>query len=289
MAMAADRAHNPMLWSTIAIAILVACTSAAGIFWPATYARETLFQKAGGIGSDLTNLFLAVPVLLISGINAYRGSVPARLVWLGTLGYLLYNLPLYVFGVHFNGLFPAYCATLSLCFYATVFSVRFVPLEQFAQAYSRRAPRKTAAILFLVLALLFAAFDLSEILPAILSGRVPQSAIQANTPVNFVHALDLTFLLPCLCIAAFLLFRKKESGYALAPAILALLAIMSFELAVLMEAMARMGCFGMSYPMVISFLALGVGSTILLWFYFHSGLTAGTESKSSKTALVHSH
>src|SRR5215472_3491753 len=123
--MATERAHNPMLWSTIAIALLVASTAVAGIFWPATYARETLYEKAGGIGSDLVDLLLVVPVILISGIKGYRGSVPARLVWLGTLGYLLYNFVLYAFGVHFNPLFLVYCATLSLCLYATVFSVQF--------------------------------------------------------------------------------------------------------------------------------------------------------------------
>jgi hypothetical protein len=278
-----------MLQGTIVIAFLVALTAVAGIFLPATYAKETLFMKAGGIGSDLVDLLLVVPVLLISGIKGYRGSVPARLAWLGTQGYLLYNFTLYVFGVHFNALFLVYCATLSLCFYATVFSVQFIPLEQIAQTYGPRAPRKTAAIFFLVLALLFAAFDLSEIIPAILAGRVPQSAIQSNTPVSFVHALDLSFLLPALCIAAFLLFRRKPSGYALAPALLALLAIMNLELAVLFVVMARMGCFGMSYPMTISFVVAGMASAILLWFYFASARRAvHTDGQSSEPELVHS-
>jgi hypothetical protein len=263
-----------MLWSAIVIAFLVALTAVAGIFWPATYARETLFMKAGGIGSDLVDLLLVVPVLLISGIKGYRGSVPARLVWLGTLGYLLYNFALYVFGVHFNILFLVYCATLSLCLYVTIFSVQLIPFEQIAQTYSPRAPRRTAAVFFLVLALLFAAFDMSEIIPSTLAGRIPESAIRANTPVNFVHVLDLTFLLPAMCIAAFLLFRRKLSGYAVAPALLALLAIMNIELAVLFVVMARMGCFGMSYPMTISFVVVGVGSAILLLFYFSSAKRA---------------
>jgi hypothetical protein len=276
-----------MLWCTIAIVLLVALTAVAGIFWPATYARETLYQKAGAIGSDLVDLLLVVPVLLISGIKGHRGSVPARLVWLGTLGYLLYNFVLYAFGVHFNALFLVYCATLSLCFYAAVFSVPFIPLEQIAQTYRPRAPRKTVAIAFLVVATPYAVFDLSEDIPAILAGRVPQSAIQLNTPVSFVHALDLMFLLPALCITAILLFRRKASGYALAPAFLALLAIMNIELAVLIEVMARMGCFGMSYPMIISFVVLGAGSAILLWFYFRSSLAARSGSKSSEQVFVH--
>jgi hypothetical protein len=272
--MTTKRTHDPILWSTIAIALLVALTAVAGIFWPATYARETLFSAAGGIGSDLVDLLLVVPLLLISGIKGYRGSVPARLVWLGTLGYLLYNFVLYAFGVHFNALFLVYCATLSLCFYATVFSLPFISLEQIAQTYSPRALRKTIAVLLIVMAMLFAAFDLGEDIPALLAGRIPASVTQMNLPVSLVHALDLMFLIPGMCITAFLLFRRKPSGYALAPAFLALLATMNIELAVLMVVMSLKGCFGMFYPLIIWFVVLGVGSAILLWTYFRSAQRA---------------
>ncbi len=253
--------------TTIAIALLVAVTAVAGMYWPATYARETPYSRAGGLASDIVDLLLVVPVLLISGIKGYQGSVPARLVWLGTQGYLLYNFVIYAFGVHFNALFLVYCATLSLCLFATVFSLQFVPLEQIAQTYGPRAPRKTIAIVFLVLAIQTAVFDLRADIAAILAGRVPQDIIDANQSVNFVHVLDLGFLLPALCITAILLFRRKASGYALAPAFLTLLAIMSMELVSILTVMGRAG-FGMSFPMIIFFAALGVGFTILLWFYF---------------------
>ncbi|MGD1063373.1 MAG: hypothetical protein ABR860_08940 [Terracidiphilus sp.] len=267
-AMTDERTHNPMLWSTIAIALLVAVTAVAGIFWPATYAKETLYSSAGAIGSDVVDLFLVVPLLLISGIIGYRGSVPARLVWLGTLGYLLYNFVLYAFGTHFKALSLVYWATLSLCFYATVFCLPLISLEQIAQTYSPRAPRKTIVILLLAIAVLFAAFDLDEDIPALLAGRVPASVILVNLPVSFIHCLDLIFLLPGMCITSYLLFRRKASGYALAPAFLALLAIMNIELSVLMAVMALKGCFGMFYPMIISFAVVGVAAAILLWFYF---------------------
>ena len=265
-----ERTQNPMLWTTVAISILLAVTAVVGIVHPATYAKETLYTSAGAIGSDLVDLFLVVPVLLISGIKGYRGSVAARLVWLGTQGYLLYNFVLYAFGVHFNVMSLVYWATLSLCLYATVFSLPFIPLEQIAQTYSPRAPRKTSAILLLVMTTLFAAFDLGEDIPALLAGRIPQSVIQVNLPVSFIHALDLMFLLPGMCITAYLLFRRKPTGYALAPAFLALLAIMNIELAVLMVVMPLKGAFGMSYPMVISFVVFGVGFAILLWMYLRS-------------------
>jgi len=261
-----ERTHDPMLWSTIAIALLIAVTAVAGMYWPATYARETPYSRAGAVASDMVDLLLVVPVLLISGILGYRGSIPARLVWLGTQGYLFYNFVIYAFGVHFNALFLVYLATLGLCFYATIFSVPFIPLERIAQAYGPRAPRKTIAIVFLVLALSTAAFDLREVIPAILAGRVPESAIAVNEPVNFVHVLDLVFLLPSLCITASLLFRRKPAGYALVPMLLTVLAIMSMELGSIVAVMGRAG-FGMNLPMIISFAVLGVVFALLLWFY----------------------
>ena len=256
-----------MLWSTLTIALLVAVTAIAGIYWPATYARETHSSAGGGLASDIVDLLLVVPVLLISGILGYRGSLPARLVWLGALGYLLYNFVIYAFGVHFNALFLVYCATLGLCFYAAVFCVRFIPIEQIAQTYGPRAPRKTIAIVFLVLAITTAYPDVRDDIAAILAGRVPQDIIDANQSVNFIHVLDLAFLLPALCITAVLLFRRKAAAYALAPVFLTLLAIMSMELVSILTVMGRKG-FGMNLPMIIFFVVLGVGFTTLLWIYF---------------------
>jgi hypothetical protein len=265
--MTTERTHDPILWSTIAIALLLAETAVAGIYWPATYARET--SSDGGLASDIVDLFLVLPVLLISGIKGYRGSVPARLVWLGTLGYLLYNFVIYTLGVHFNALFLVYCATMSLCFYAAVFCVSFIPVQQIAQAYGRRAPRKTIAIVFFVLALSTAATYLREDIPAILAGRIPQSVTEMNLPVNFIHVLDLVFLLPALCITASLLLRRKAAGYALAPVFLTLLAIMSMELVSIFAVMGH-SSFRMNFSRIIFFVVLGVGFTTLLSFYFSS-------------------
>ena len=73
--------------------------------------------------------------------------------------------------------------------------------------------------------------------------------------------------MPALCITAILLFRRKAASYALAPVFLTLLAIMSMELVSILTVMGRAG-FGMNFLMIISFVVLGVGFTILLWFYF---------------------
>jgi hypothetical protein len=270
--MTAKRTHDPILWSTITIALLLTVTAVAGLFWSPTYARETAYGRTGGWASDIVDLFLVVPVLLISGIKAHRGSLPARLIWMGTQGYLLYNFVIYALGVHFNPLFIVYSATLGLCFYATIFNLRFIPIEQIAQSYGPRAPRKTIAIVFFWLALSTAFVELREDIVAILAGRIPQSVVDATTPVNFIHVLDLVFLLPSLSITAILLLRKKASGYALAPMFLTLLAIMSMELVSILTVMGRKG-FGMNLPMIVFFAVLGVAFTTLLGFYLSRART----------------
>lgn len=271
--MITERTHDPILWSTIAIALLVAITSVAGLFWPATYARETAYSRTGGYSSDIIDLLLVLPVLLVSGIRGYRGSLPARLVWLGTLGYLLYNFVIYAFGVRFNALFLVYVATLGLCFYAVVFSVRLIPVEQMAQTYGPRVPRIGVAVVFLVLAVQTAIFEVRSDVIAIVTGKIPQNIADANQSIDFVHVLDLAFLLPALCITAVLLLRRKAAGYALAPALLTLLATMSIEIAIIIAVMGRKG-FGTNVPMIIFFVALGVGFTALLWWYFSSAKAA---------------
>lgn len=279
--MTMERTHNPMLWSTIAIVVLLAITGVAGLFWPAVYSRETAYSRAGAQASDIVNLFLVVPVLLISGVMGYRGSLVARLVWLGTLGYLLYNFVIYAFGVHFNLLFLIYCATLSLCFYVTIFSARLLPLEQIALTFAPRAPRKTIAIVFLYLVASTAFLELRSDVAAILAGQVPKDVTDATTPVDFIHVLDLGFLLPGLCITAILLFLRRQSGYALAPAFLTLLAIMSMELVSIMAVLGRRG-FGMSVPRIAFFAALAVGFTALLRFYVWSAKRAAMAAAASR-------
>src|SRR5215831_1992292 len=112
-----------------------------------------LFRASGGYASDIVDLFLVLPVVLISGIKGYGGSIPARLVWMGALGYLFYNFVIYAFGVHFNALFLVYCATLSLCVYATLFSLPLISLDLITQTYGPGAPRITIGVLFLLIAI----------------------------------------------------------------------------------------------------------------------------------------
>jgi len=255
------------LWVSVPLAFLVAVTAGAGLLWAPTYVRETPIWAAEGMGGDAVNLLLIVPVLLASAIRAQRGSVAARLVWMGVLLYLLYNFVLYTLAVHFNPLFLVYCGVLGLSFYALIGSLPGLPVEETAQSYGSRAPVKTVAWVFFLLAAVTAAGWLREIIPALLAGRVPQSARDVGLPTNPVHVLDLSLLLPGLVITAILLLRRKRVAFLLAPALIAFLIFMSCELVGIGVAMARKG-FSSNFAMPGFFSLLAAGLTVLLWRYF---------------------
>lgn len=261
--MSPNKTDHVLLWTTLLIALLLTIMALAGLFWPPTYARET--STAGGRSADAVNLVVVVPVLLVSGIMACRGSVPGHLVWLGAQGYLLYNLVFYTLALHFNALFLVYCATFGLCFYATVFSLRSLQLDAIAHTYSARAPRTTLAIIFFALSLLTAANWLKMDIPAILRGQVPES-ITPGMLVDPVHVLDFAFLLPAMFLTAVFLLRRRRVACVLAPALLGLLAIMSMEIATIGFVNRRMGL-GANSTMIGFFVALAVGFAALLWVY----------------------
>ncbi len=78
------------LWLSFPLTVILAVACLGGLFLSSTYAQETRMQAALGIGNDAGNLAIIVPVLVIGAILALRGSAPARLVWMGTLAYLVY-------------------------------------------------------------------------------------------------------------------------------------------------------------------------------------------------------
>ncbi len=98
------------LWLSFPLAVILAVASLGGILLGSTYAAETRMQAALSIGNDAGNLVVIVPVLMIAAILALRGSAAARLVWMGTLAYLVYDFLNYALAIHFNSMFLAYCS-----------------------------------------------------------------------------------------------------------------------------------------------------------------------------------
>jgi hypothetical protein len=251
------------LWVSFALALLVALAACAGLFWASTYAQEKPLWAAMGMGGDAVNLLVIVPVLLASGSLARKGSVPACLVWIGTLVFLLYNFFIYAMAVHFNPVFPVYCAVLGLSFFGLVGFLPALSISEIAGRYGQRAPVKTTAAALFLIALVFGVQWLREIIPALGSGQAPKGVAELGLLTNPVHVLDLSFVLPANVITALLLLRRKPVAFTIAPVLLVFSILMPVALVGMIVAMALKGL-SKDYAPAAIFAAMAAALAVLL-------------------------
>ena len=165
----------------------------------------------GAVSQDLVSLLAAFGLLLCITLIR-RGREMAWLIWVGLLSYLFYAYALYSFEGVYNQLYLFYIAIVGLVVYALISFFMSADLSTIHPRPGKKPPRKPAAVLFLLLAAMFAGLWLSIILPA-MGDRVTPEA-------NTIFVLDLAFFLPLLAIEAVLLFRSDPLGDALAIPIL---------------------------------------------------------------------
>lgn len=91
---------------SLIIAFLAIVASLGGLLWENLY-RDSEAIRAVWFVNDLITLFVAVPVLVVSIYFASKGSLRARLIWVGCIWYMLYSYVFYMYGAVFNVFF--YC------------------------------------------------------------------------------------------------------------------------------------------------------------------------------------
>lgn len=203
------------LWLSVIVACLVLIASSAGLLLKSLYARETMSWTIQTFGQDIANIIAAV-VLLIAVYFASKGSVKAFLVWIGVLITLMYPYVIYAFDIHFNSLFLVYVAIVGLSFYTLLGSMMRLQLNSLQPYFAATTKARLVSVFLLLVAVLFSLQWLSEDIPALLTGKMPQSVVENGLLTNPVHVLDLGLYLPAMIITAILLWRRKLLGYLLA-------------------------------------------------------------------------
>lgn len=215
---------------TLLLAVSLALVSVAGAFFPGTYERDHPSMAAQGAGQDLVDLFLGVPLLLISFFYARKGRRIAFLIYAGTLSYIMYSFIIYCFGVHFNRYFLLYCLTLGLSLYAFILVISALRQERVADWFAPVPARAISVYLFIV-ALIFYALWLRSVVPAIIHNEIPKEVGDYNLLVNPIHVIDLVFALPALIIGSVLLWKKQSMGYIIASVALIFMVLLTVALA----------------------------------------------------------
>ncbi len=240
--MRADRPPRWLVAGTSILAVLIAIASLAGIWEPSVYAKETASWGTQGLGQDVVDLLVIVPILLGCAWGVARESRVALVVLAGVLIYVVYSFLLYALAMHFNALFLVYCAVLGVAFYSLVDVGLYLAIQNGRLWFAPTLRRSRTVGWFLIaIAGVFYLLWLSSVIPALLDGVAPAELAEAGLVTNPVHVLDLALALPAMAIAGLLILARRPAGFLLAPIMLAFGAAMSTALVGMNIAMYRSG------------------------------------------------
>ncbi len=176
------------------------------------YQYDTVSSTAQMQGNDLITLILGLPLLVVSTILAFRGSLRGRLLLTGTLGFFLYTYMSMAMLTAYNNLFLVYVVLFGLSLYAFILSMLSFDLDDLPRHFNEKLPRGwMAALMFTVGAFLSIAW-LGRIVPPLISHTIP--ALE-NTTTLVIQAMDLVLIVPLAVLGGVLLLKRSAWGYLL--------------------------------------------------------------------------
>jgi hypothetical protein len=196
---------------TAAAAIAMLAQAALGLGLRSQY-RDVAWIAATWLGNDGVTLIVAFPLLIAAAAFSARGSARARLVWLGTLAYALYNYAYYLFGATLNAFFPLYLCALISAAIAFILGISTIsPLDIAPELHSRTLLRLVGGY-FAFVGITLASVWLGIWAAHVLGGR--PTPIEPES-FKLVAALDIALMVPALTIGGTLLWQRRAWGYVI--------------------------------------------------------------------------
>jgi hypothetical protein len=250
--------------SALVVALIVA-SSMLGLFVNGLY-EDGAWASQALRGGDLVSLVVAAPLLAFALAGTVRGSRRWPAVWIGLLGYSVYNYAFYVYGARFNDAFLLHIFAMSMSLFAIALGLPC--LNWRAAGASLRLDRWAGWIggVLIVVGVVQGAAWVFLIVRYVVTGKVLEQ-IPANGQ-HLIFALDLTLMMPALVIAGILLVRRTAIGYLLGTAVAVLGAVYSLNGNAAAWFQARAGVAGaqaVSPTNVVITLAMFVPA-LVLWF-----------------------
>jgi len=197
---------------TVVLLVVMLMQAALGLIAPAQY-RDVDWIRASWFGNDWVTLAVAAPLLFVGLIGTVRGDVRGLLVWLGMLGYALYNYAFYLFGAALNAFFPIYVLAFVLSVGVLILALSRVDAHEVAASF-----RQTAPVRFVGGSLIFIGIGLASAWIVMWAAYVFTGRPTPVAPDAFrlVAALDLSLMVPALTVGGVLLWRRIPWGYVIA-------------------------------------------------------------------------
>ena len=193
------------------LAALMAVQASLGLVLRREY-RDVDWIVATWFGNDWVTLVVAVPLLVAGLARSTRGSLRARLIWLGLLGYAVYNYAFYLLGAALNVFFPVYVAAVVLAAVALIRALSATAPDAVAAGFSAAPVRLIGGCL------LFIGCGLAAVWIWTWAAHVFAGHPTPVEPEAFrlVAALDLSLMVPALTSGGALLWQRRPWGYVIA-------------------------------------------------------------------------
>jgi hypothetical protein len=197
---------------TTALTALMVVQSVLGLAFQQQY-HDVEWIKAAWFGNDWVTLVVAVPLLVIALLMARRGSAQGLLLWLGLIGYAMYNYAYYLFGVALNAFFPLYVVAFVLSAVTLIVALSRLDVALVAASFRRTTPVRVIGGY-----LAFVGFGLASVWVTMWAAYAFAGHPTPVEPEAFklVAALDISLMVTGLTFGGVLLWRREAWGYVIA-------------------------------------------------------------------------
>jgi hypothetical protein len=187
------------------IVILMAAAPITGLLYrTVVYPTDDLYQSS--VPTDVTVLFIGLPMLLGSMWLTRRGKLMGLLFWPGTLFFVLYNYLVYAFAMPLNVAFLLHLALVMLSVYTLIGLVTSIDGRRVQQKLAGAVSERLAGGILAGLGLLF----FLRVIGAMVNAVISQTPIARSELA--LHASDF-LIAPAWVVCGILLWRRKEFGY----------------------------------------------------------------------------
>lgn len=196
---------------TRVLACVMVAQAGLGLAFREQY-RDVAWITATWFGNDWFTLIVAAPVLLVALAWARQGSIRGYLLWVGLLGYGVYNYAYYLLGAALNAFFPLYVAGCVLSVTALILVLSRLNVTAIASDFSPTTPVRAVGGYLIVVGLGLAGVWLTLWAAHVFAGRPTPARPEV---FKLVAALDLTMMAIPLVAAGVLLWGRHPWGYVL--------------------------------------------------------------------------
>lgn len=203
---------------SVVIAIIMVMASLVGIMHRSViYPTEKL--SIGFVSTDLLNLFVGLPVLLVSMWLIRRGKLIGLLCWPGALFYVLYIYTSYL-AIPVSVLFIPYIILIILSVYSIIGIIVSINGDAVRQRLNGVIPAKTTGCILTSLAILVVVYQIVRIITVLINQTTPDN-------VELVQWIDdLVVGSPVLLVGGYLLLRRKALGYVTGAGLLLMCSVL---------------------------------------------------------------